>query len=209
MAVITINVLHQFRKTWIMKQLLIQTSCLGIALRERDSYTEDHASRVEILCHELGIKCGLSSRELNRLRGAAKLHDIGKIGIPDRVLLKIGNLEDDEWEIMKRHSELGERICQSIAHRDAEHIAKIVRHHHEYFNGTGYPDKLSGESIPISSRIISIADSYDAMTTVRPYHSARKHSEVMEIIDNECGIKTDPMIYKYFKKIIENRMPAS
>ena len=189
-----------------MKQLLIQTSCLGIALRQRDSYTEDHANRVEILSHDLGIKCGLSSRELNRLRGAAKLHDIGKIGIPDRVLLKHGSLDDDEWEIMKRHSELGERICQSIAHDDAEPIAQIVRHHHEYFNGGGYPDRLSGEHIPISSRIIAIVDSYDAMTTVRPYQTARSHHEVMGIIENECGIKTDPAIYKYFKTIIENRI---
>jgi len=209
MAVITINVLHQFRKTWIMKQLLIRTSCLGIALRQRDSYTEDHANRVETLSHDLGIKCGLSSRELNRLRGAAKLHDIGKIGIPDRVLLKHGRLDDDEWEVMKTHSELGERICRSIAHDDAEHIARIVRHHHEYFNGAGYPDCLSGENIPLSSRIISIVDSYDAMTTVRPYQTARTHNEVMAIIEEECGVKSDPLIYKYFKNVIESRIPAS
>jgi len=192
-----------------MKHLLTQTSCLGIALRERDSYTEDHASRVEILSHKLGIECGLSSRELYVLRGAAKLHDIGKIGIPDRVLLKYGSLETDEWEVMKTHSELGERICQSIAHQDAEQIAGIVRHHHEHFNGGGYPDALSGEDIPICSRIISIVDSYDAMKTARPYHSARTHHEVMEIIENECGKKTDPTVYKYFRSIIAGEAQIS
>lgn len=184
-----------------MWRLLTQTSCLGIALRERDPYTEDHANRVESLSLKLGMRCGLSGHELNILRGAAKLHDIGKIGIPDRVLLKTGSLETDEWEIMKTHSELGERICKSIDHHDAEQVAAIVRHHHEYFNGSGYPDRLSGEDIPICSRIITIVDSYDAMITARPYHHARIHNEVMKIINNESGDKIDPAVYKYFQSI--------
>lgn len=192
-----------------MWRLLSQTSCLGIALRERDPYTEDHVNRVEVLSHKLGIKCGLSSRELRILRGAAKLHDIGKIGIPDRVLLKSGSLEADEWEIMKTHSELGERICESIDHQDAELVASIVRHHHEHFNGGGYPDRLSGEGIPICSRIIAIVDSYDAMKTARPYHDALTHNEVMEIIENESGQKNDPMVYKHFQSIITGREQIS
>jgi HD-GYP domain-containing protein (c-di-GMP phosphodiesterase class II) len=185
-----------------MKHLLTQTSCLNIALRERDPYTEDHASRVDVMSRQLGIKCGLSSHELNLLKGAAKLHDIGKIGIPDRILLKFGSLDADEWEVMKTHAELGERICLSIAHRDAEQIASIVRHHHEYYNGAGYPDGLAGEAIPICSRIISIVDSYDAMKTARPYHRARTHQEVMAVIDQESATKTDTLIYRYFKSII-------
>jgi HD-GYP domain-containing protein (c-di-GMP phosphodiesterase class II) len=192
-----------------MKHLLTQTSCLDIALRERDPYTEDHASRVDVLSRQLGIKCGLNSHELNLLKGAAKLHDIGKIGIPDRVLLKFGSLDADEWEVMKTHAELGERICLSIAHRDAEQIADIVRHHHEYYNGAGYPDGLAGEAIPICSRIISIVDSYDAMKTARPYHRARTHQEVMAVIDQESATKTDPLIYRYFKSIITTAAQCS
>jgi HD-GYP domain-containing protein (c-di-GMP phosphodiesterase class II) len=192
-----------------MKHLLTQTSCLNIALRERDPYTEDHASRVDVMSRQLGIKCGLSSHELNLLKGAAKLHDIGKIGIPDRILLKFGSLDADEWEVMKTHAELGERICLSIAHRDAEQIASIVRHHHEYYNGAGYPDGLAGEAIPICSRIISIVDSYDAMKTARPYHRARTHQEVMAVIDQESATKTDPLIYRYFKSIITTAAQCS
>lgn len=186
----------------MMKHPLAQTSCLSIALGERDPYTEDHVNRVAILSHKLGLKCGLNSHELNLLSGAAKLHDIGKIGIPDSVLLKDGSLNADEWEVMKSHSELGERICQSIAHHDAEQVAYIVRHHHEHFNGGGYPDGISGENIPICSRIIAIVDSYDAMKTVRPYHTARNHNEVMEVIENECGKKIDPIAYAYFKTVV-------
>jgi HD-GYP domain-containing protein (c-di-GMP phosphodiesterase class II) len=149
------------------------------------------------------MKCGLNGSELENLRAAARLHDIGKIGIPDHILLKPGKFESDEWEIMKTHSELGELICQSIDHPSAESVAEIVRHHHEFFNGSGYPDGLSGENIPISSRIISIADAYDAMITTRPYHNARTHSQVMEILEEDSGKRIDSKVYMYFQPIIE------
>ena len=187
-----------------MQDLLTQVSCLGVALSARDSYTQDHANRVEILSNKLGIKCGLSSHELQLLRGAATLHDIGKIGIPDRILLKTGHFEADEWEVMKTHSELGQRICASIAHDDAEEISFVVRHHHESFDGSGYPDGLSGENIPISSRIISIVDTYDAMTTTRPYHFAQTNHQVLETLENDSGKKIDPILNKYFQSIIGN-----
>ena len=182
--------------------LLKQSMCLGVALKERDEYTEVHSGRVEELSAQLGKKCHLSSQEIVLLRNAARLHDVGKIGIPDRILLKPTSFEPDEWEIMKSHAELGQTICESINHKDAKQIGLIVRHHHEGFNGNGYPDGLAGEAIPICSRVIAVVDSYDAMTTTRPYHQPRTHSQVMQIIGNECGAKIDPFVFAHFESIM-------
>jgi len=185
-----------------MSALLQQRKCLGVALRQRDAGTGAHCGRVESLCRLLGVLCGLNSRELSLLRDAARLHDLGKIGIPDDVLFKKGRLDAAEWELMKRHSELGQATCEVVPHANAREVARIVRHHHEAFDGSGYPDGLAGTNIPICSRIISLADSYDAMTEARPYGSARSHEEVMEIMSGERGRKSDPRLFEYFAKII-------
>ena len=182
--------------------LLKQSVSLAVALGERDAYTAIHSGRVEALSAELGARCGLSSAEIFTLRTAAKLHDVGKIGIPDRILLKQSSFEPAEWKIMQTHSIIGQRICEMINHKDAKQVAHLVRHHHENFDGSGYPDQLAGEDIPISSRIIAIVDSYDAMSTVRPYHQPRSHMQVMEIINSEVGRKIDPYILSHFEVII-------
>lgn len=182
--------------------LLKHTWSLVTALGERDAYTAIHSGRVEALSAELGARCGLSSAEIYTLRTAAKLHDVGKIGIPDRILLKQGSFEPDEWKVMQTHSIIGERICQMINHKDAKQVAYLVRHHHESFDGSGYPDKLAGENIPISSRIITIVDSYDAMTTGRPYHQPRLHTQAMAIIHSELERKIDPYLFGLFESII-------
>lgn len=186
--------------TYLMKQSM----CLCVALKERDEYTLVHSSRVEELSAELGKKCNLSGRDIVMLRNAARLHDVGKIGIPDRILLKPTSFEPDEWEIMKTHTEIGQKICETINHKDAKQIGMFVRHHHESFAGNGYPDGLAGEAIPICSRIISVVDSYDAMTTARPYHKPRHHHQVMEIIGGESGNKIDPYIFAHFENIMRN-----
>jgi len=188
--------------------LLKQSMCLGVALKERDEYTEVHSGRVEELSAQLGKRCHLSSQEIVLLRNAARLHDVGKIGIPDRILLKPTSFEPDEWEIMKSHTVLGQKICETINHKDATQVGLIVRHHHESFGGAGYPDGLAGEAIPICSRIIAVVDSYDAMTTARPYHQPRGHHQVMGIIASECGKKIDPYVFAHFEAIMtrsENR----
>lgn len=133
--------------------LLRESECLDLALNARDPYTSLHSSRVEGLCMELGEQCGLSLRELELLRVAARLHDIGKIGIPDHILLKPGKLDPGEWEVMKSHSALGASIGGVLPHDDAGEIARLIRHHHEGFDGQGYPDGLAGEAIPFSARI--------------------------------------------------------
>jgi HD-GYP domain-containing protein (c-di-GMP phosphodiesterase class II) len=146
--------------------------------------------------------CKLSPRDLALLRVASKLHDVGKIGIPDHILLKPGRLEADEREMMKSHAILGQNICEKIPHKDALAISVFVRHHHEAFDGSGYPDGLSGSQIPLFSRIISVADSYDAMLTARPYHHARSHDHIMEIMKSESGRKSDPNLFCHFERLM-------
>lgn len=189
--------------TWVSSfSLQKQQDCLGIALEKRDAYTAGHCGRVEAFSTQLGLLCELNAGELAILRAAARLHDVGKIGIPDRILLKPGRLEPDEWEIMKTHSALGQQIIEAIAHSDAGQIARVVRHHHEAFDGTGYPDGLSGERIPVCSRIILLADSYDAMTTTRHHRQARSHQYVMDVLRSERGTKFDPVIFGHFETLI-------
>jgi HD-GYP domain-containing protein (c-di-GMP phosphodiesterase class II) len=183
---------------------LIQfTNALSIALKERDAYTRLHSDRVMNLSTEIGKHIKLSSKDLLLLKTAAALHDIGKIGIPDEVLLKKGELDANELAIMHRHSEHGENIVLSLAHDGVDVVAKAIRHHHEFFNGQGYPDCLAGENIPIFSRIIAIADNYDAMATRRIYQEAKNHTEVMDIMSDELGHKHDPVIFAKFIKLIE------
>jgi HD-GYP domain-containing protein (c-di-GMP phosphodiesterase class II) len=183
---------------------LSQFSCLSVALNVKDAYTQGHCNRVESLAFEVGKRCGLNARELVILRDAAALHDVGKIGIPDHILLKPGRFEPDEWAVMKTHSELGAAICLAIPRREMAVVANIVRHHHESFDGSGYPDQLSGEGIPIHARVLSVVDSYDAMATARPYHAPKNHAEVMKILVSECGHKIDPHVFKEFEKCIAN-----
>ncbi len=183
---------------------LIQfTNALSIALKERDAYTRLHSDRVMNLSTEIAEYIGLPSKDQMLLKTAAALHDIGKIGIPDEVLLKAGGLDSNEFTIMQRHSERGESIVRSLAQDGADVVAQAIRHHHEFFDGLGYPDRLAGESIPIFSRIISIADNYDAMATRRVYQDARCHTAVMDIMSDELGHKHDPVIFAAFTKLIE------
>ncbi|ABE49993.1 HD-GYP domain-containing protein [Methylobacillus flagellatus] len=182
--------------------LAASTQALFIALDERDSYTHQHCDRVSLLAHEIGIACGLSQKELDLLAVGARFHDIGKIGIPDNVLLKPGALTAEEWGIMKMHPVKGERLFRNTLHPQADQIATIIRHHHECFDGSGYPDGLAGDDIPLASRIMLIADAYDAMATTRPYHRARAHRDIIDILAAEEGIKTDPDVLARFLRVI-------
>ena len=180
------------------------TKAVAVALGHRDRLTRLHSDRVLGLAGDLAAALGMRKEDLAVLKIAALLHDIGKIGIPDNILLKPGKFDEDEWGIMKEHSAIGENIMSMIEIEHSPHASKIIRHHHEYFNGLGYPDKLSGEDIPICSRIISIADSYDAMAVTRSYHNAKTHSEIMSILKSETGLKHDPKLMQIFSSIIES-----
>jgi HD-GYP domain-containing protein (c-di-GMP phosphodiesterase class II) len=188
----------------IFNSLLNYTKALSVALGYRDLLTRLHSERVRALSEKIGEYCGLSNNEINALNIAASFHDIGKIGIPDHILLKPSRLDEAEWETMKQHSEIGEKIMDSTELEGSQLAALLIRHHHEHYNGTGYPDKLSGENIPVCSRIISIADSYDAMAVTRSYHRARTHIEIMSILHEETGGKHDPELMRVFCEIIES-----
>jgi HD-GYP domain-containing protein (c-di-GMP phosphodiesterase class II) len=177
---------------------------LMTALCERDSYTRGHCDRVCTLAMEMGHALGLPAEELEALRIASQLHDVGKIGVRDAVFLKPGKLTPAEQEEMKTHSIFGERIVKSTFLSNRAAVALIVRHHHESFDGTGYPDGLAGNDIPRSCRILLVVDSYDAMTTVRPHRKARSHGEAMDVLAQEAGMKLDPEIVAVFSKVIAN-----
>lgn len=183
--------------------LVKYTKALSVALGYRDLSTQLHSDRVQGLSASIGQSCGLSHTEINTLMIAASFHDIGKIGIPDHILFKSSELDKAEWETMKKHSEIGEEIILATELDGSNQAALLIRHHHEHYNGMGYPDKLIGEAIPICSRIISIADSYDAMSVTRSYHRVRKHQDIMAILHKETGEKYDPELMRIFCKVIE------
>jgi HD-GYP domain-containing protein (c-di-GMP phosphodiesterase class II) len=188
----------------IFVDLYTYTKALSVALGYRDRLTRLHSERVLGLCEPIGVGCGLSKEELSILRIAASFHDIGKIGIPDHILLKPSQLDELEWEKMKRHSEIGEKIMAATELEGSKEASLVIRHHHEHYNGLGYPDGLSGEANSICSRIISIADSYDALAVTRSYRHAKTHSEIMAILHKETGEKHDPELMRIFCEIIES-----
>lgn len=188
----------------IYPRLLGSVQALSVALHVRDAYTRSHCDRAVRLATELGNACDVLDAELDRLRVSARFHDIGKIGVPDAVLLKPARLTNEEWAVMKAHPALGEQIFAATGLPDQEEIAATIRHHHESFDGSGYPDGLAGQKIPLLSRILLIVDGYDAMTTTRPYQRARSHAEVMAILESESGTKLDPEIFRKFAVLIEH-----
>jgi HD-GYP domain-containing protein (c-di-GMP phosphodiesterase class II) len=186
-----------------MDDFVRETAAVLSALRERDAATFHHCERTCALAVETGRAIGVSAAELATLRLAAELHDIGKIGIPDRVLLKPGRLDADELRIMRTHPRRGHDILVSIPDRELDSLAAVVLCHHEAVDGTGYPEGLQGEAIPLLARIVSIADAYDAIRTTRPYHAPKSHVQVMRMLDDEQGRKFDPYVLGVFTKVVE------
>ncbi|HVH57160.1 MAG TPA: HD domain-containing phosphohydrolase [Vicinamibacterales bacterium] len=143
---------------------------LGRIVEARDPYTVGHCERLAHYATALGAAMGLSASDLDALYRGAFLHDIGKIGIPDRVLLRKGKLSRRDYDLMKTHPVIGDSLCATL--KSLEPVRPIVRHHHERLDGHGYPDALSGEQIPLLARIVSVVDVFDALTTDRPYRKA-------------------------------------
>ncbi|MFZ3386140.1 MAG: HD domain-containing phosphohydrolase [Candidatus Hydromicrobium sp.] len=170
------------------------------ALEERDYETEEHSKRMEDLSLLLGKKVNLKDNELNELRLLAVLHDIGKISIPESIILKPGKLTSKEWEIIKKHPEIGYRVARSSP--DLIQIAKGILYHHERWDGKGYPEGLKGNKIPLISRIVAIVDAYDAMTNDRPYRKAMSKKKALGEIERESGAQFDPSLAKIFTKIL-------
>nr|WP_320133241.1 HD-GYP domain-containing protein [uncultured Holophaga sp.] len=165
-------------------------------LEARDSYTAGHSQRVSDLAGGLAGELRLPPRDILSVHIAGDLHDIGKVGIPDGILLKSGPLSSSEREIMQGHPLIGHDILKGVA--GLEGIARMVLHHHERFDGRGYPGCLKGEAIPLGARILAIADSYDAMTSNRTYRPVKSHGSALEEIWRERGRQFDPYLAACF-----------
>jgi putative nucleotidyltransferase with HDIG domain len=165
---------------------------LAVALTERDRYTGEHSEAVIAMSAAVARNLGLRETEVERIRAAALLHDIGKVAIPDEILNKRGPLSEEEWTLMREHPVIGERILSVLPGMSG--VARIVRHEHERWDGSGYPDGLAGEEIPLGSRIIIVADTYHAITSDRPYREARSHSEAIEELTRCAGTQFDPTV---------------
>lgn len=165
-----------------------------------DHYTYAHSLRVSAYCDLLAQALNLSPIDSKNLHLAALLHDIGKLGVGRAILCKQGPLNDQEWEVVKNHPILSAQILEQSGY--FPHLIPILRHHHENFDGSGYPDGLSGETIPYESRLLSIADSYDAITTDRPYRCARSQDEALQELKLCAGKQFDPNFIPVFCKAI-------
>jgi len=170
----------------------------------KDPYTCGHSERVAILCRELARELGLADEEVEQAYMAGLLHDIGKIGTPEAILRKEGALRPDERRIIARHPETGGRILQGIS--KLETVREAVVHHHERVDGSGYPDGLKGDDLPLLARILGLADAFDAMTSSRPYRPMMPLAEVQHQIDRHTGSQFDPQVVAAFKRIDKNRL---
>jgi diguanylate cyclase (GGDEF)-like protein len=167
-------------------------AALVSALQERDRYTGEHSESVVEMAARVADALALGPEEVSRIRMAALLHDIGKVGIPDEILHKAGPLDERGWELMRQHPVIGERILRMIPGLGA--VARIVRHEHERWDGQGYPDGLAGADIPVGSRVILACDAYHAMISDRPYREAMSHVDAMAELTQNAGTQFDPEV---------------
>jgi putative two-component system response regulator len=182
------------RAAQIVAALANAVEAKDVGLVHHCRWLAHHAARV-------GAQVGLRGEALEAIAYGALLHDVGKIGVPEHLLRKEGPLSDDEWGLMRRHPEIGERICQPL--QASRNFAPIIRHHHERFNGRGYPDGLHGEQIPLGARIVAIADAYEAMVHGRPYQPAQEHALAADELYRLRGQQFDPDLVPIFLDELE------
>lgn len=179
---------------------------LTAALESKDPYTHGHSQRVERHSYRTAAALGLSADDLEDLRKAAALHDVGKIRVPDRILRKAGPLDPDERIVVEEHAVVGAWMVSSVGNAD---VIAGVRHHHERFDGAGYPDGLSGSDIPLFARVIAVSDAYDAITSTRPYRASSGREEAVEALRSGSGSQFDPEIVETFIQSLPSRIPVA
>lgn len=197
-------------RTYIDEQAKAVLLGLAHSIEEKSSLNAGHSERVAELATQLGEACGLTGETLAQLRVASLLHDIGKVGIPDEILLKPGPLNADEIRMMQQHPVIGERICAPL--KVLRHISPMVRHHHERLDGSGYPDGIRGEQIPTKIRVLQIVDAYDALITDRPYRLALSPEDAFDILFTEANYGwLDLSLVRLFSSICghENYFPIN
>ena len=173
---------------------------LACSIEGKDPYTHGHCERLSDFSALLGEHIGLPGEQIKALRLGGVVHDIGKITVPDAILLKPAKLSENEWKLMREHPVVGERICSPL--KSFRAVLPIIRHHHEKFDGSGYPDGLRGESIPVTARVLQIVDVYDALTTDRPYKRAFSVVAALETMKHEVAKGWwDPAIFDQFERM--------
>lgn len=175
---------------------------LSIASEYKDNDTGGHIMRMSQYTYHIAIAYGLSEHHSNILKNAAPMHDIGKIGIPDSIVLKKGKLDASEWDTMTTHCKIGASIIDDQSCELLSTAYIVALQHHEKWNGKGYPNGLSGENIDINARIVAIADVFDALTSTRPYKEAWDNQRAIDLINEESGIHFDPDVVKAFNEVI-------
>jgi putative nucleotidyltransferase with HDIG domain len=196
------ELVHKFNNEQIISQnhLLEMVTSLASAIDAKDTYTKGHSSSVSRYAEALARAINLPEVEVERITLGAMLHDVGKIGIPEDVLRKPTHLSDEEWEVMKQHPVIGAEkvLMPNEALRD---LIPIVKYHHEHWDGSGYPEKLKGEEIPFSARIVAIADAYHALISDRPYRKGLSVQKACEILKMGSGIQWDSNLVRQFIQI--------
>jgi len=183
------------------KDYLETIVALANSIDSKDSYTRGHSQRVGEIAVSIGRELGLTERELKHLQYGGILHDIGKIGISESILLKRSSLTPEEMLLMREHSAMGDEIVRAVSLLNP--VRPAVRNHHERWDGTGYPDKLKGESIPIVARVVTAADTFDACTSTRPYQTAISLEKAMEVIEGLSGGQLDPQVVAGLRRVVE------
>jgi putative two-component system response regulator len=179
---------------------------LAVMIEARDGHTEGHCHRLANYATALGRRLGLEDEQLHALHRGGFLHDIGMLAIPDAVLLKAGPLAPEEFELVKSHTVIGDALCRSL--HSLQPVGPIVRHHHERQDGSGYPDGLSGDAIPLVAQIMAVVDQYDAVTTRRPYQEAKPIEESIEMLrqDVRYGWKQHDLVEEFVGVILSGSL---
>lgn len=173
---------------------------LARAVEQRDGMIAGHCERLALTALAIGMKMGLDRESLTAIYRGGYLHDIGKVGVPDAILFKPGRLTPAEWVEMRRHAERGEEICRPLP--ELKPVLPIIRHHHERWDGSGYPDGLRSETIPLLARVVQVADIYDALTNPRPYKPAYTHQQAVRVMEEETARGwRDPEIVELFLQL--------
>lgn len=181
---------------------------LGLSVESRDPYTEGHCERLAENASNLGRHLLLDEDDIIALRRGGYLHDLGKIAVPDEILKKGADLTSEEWIVMKRHPVTGENICRPL--KSLRLVLPIIRNHHEHFNGSGYPDGLAAQEIPLLARILQVVDVYDALRTARPYKAAQTHEQAAITMREEAraGLWDEELVLEFFTMLDKQRRVA-
>ena len=181
---------------------------LARSIEGKDPHTHGHCERLSEYANRLGEYLGLSEDEITALRRAGVVHDIGKVAVPDAILLKPGRLSEEEWKVIRQHPIVGERICAPL--KSFRLVLPIIRHHHEKYDGSGYPDGLRGDAAPVTARVMQIVDVYDALTTERPYKKAFSTADALQTMNQEVAKGWwDAHVFGEFERLVRSGTAGS